>query len=337
MQLTIAVDLAKNVFHVAESTEPGKVSESHRYDRLEFEEYLTQLPPSRFFFEACGTANYWAQRCADSGHTPWILPAQHTRRYRSTRSKSDAIDAKAILEAARNEEILPVPVKSRAQQELAALHRLRSGYVDTWTGRLNLIRGLLREHGYRIPKGSRQVVPFVEALEPGSLPATLHTRLGQITTEIRDLEERIAHLETDFRALTQDLPLAQHLLTVPGIGLITATALVAFVGDFHRFPSARHFSSYLGMTPRENSTGERRRLGAITKHGDAYLRTLFIHGARASLAWARRKPHPTPLQRWARQIEERRSWNIAVVALANKTARLAWMVATQNRPFEVRQ
>lgn len=336
MQHTIAVDLAKNVFQVAESVEPGKISESHRFDRLTFEEYLTKLPPSRVFLEACGTAHYWAQWCADCGHTARILPTQHTRRYRSSRSKSDAIDAKAILEAARNEEILPVPIKSRAQQELAALHRLRSACVKTWTARLNLIRGLLRELGYRIPKGSDKVLPFVETLARGTLPATLNVHLGLVTTEVRALELQIAQIEAALRALTKDLPRAQHLLSVPGIGLITATALIAFVGDFHRFPSARRFSSYLGITPRETSSGERRRLGGITKHGDAYLRTLFIHGARASLAWAHRAANPTPTQRWAMQIEDRRSWNVAVVALANKTARLAWIVATQNRPFETR-
>jgi transposase len=282
MQDTIAVDLAKSVFQVAESPRPGRVSRTRRLSRSQFERYLSEQAPSRVLMEACGSAHHWARRSRSLGHTVTLLPPHHVRRYRGA-TKTDRADAKALLEADRNEEIHPVPVKSEDQQCLAALHRLRSGYKQTRTARINAIRGLLREFGWTIPVGAGRVVPFVHGLEPEAVPASLRAALLAGAEEIQDLERRTAEVERQLEGLARQLPVVAHLRTIPGIGLITATALVASVGDIRRFRSARHFASYLGLTPREHSSGLRRRLGAISKQGDTYLRMLLIHGARVVL------------------------------------------------------
>jgi transposase len=240
-----------------------------------------------------------------------------------------------MLEAHRNEEIRPVPIKSVAQQTLASLHRLRSGWLAERTARINTLRGLLREFGILIPLGAHHAVPSAWAqLEDAEseIPDPLRPALAELCSETRDLERRIKMIENQLTALAAQTPAVAQLMTIPGIGLLIATALVAFVGDIHRFPSARHFASYLGLTPRENSSGLRRRLGAISKRGDVYLRTLLIHGARSVLNAAKRKT-PDRLRAWALAREAARGHNKAATALANKLARIAWAVWKHDRPF----
>jgi transposase len=222
------------------------------------------------------------------GHEVVLLPPHLVRPYVQG-NKTDKADAKGILEAYRNDKIRPVPVKSPEQQLLVSLHRLRSAYVWDRTARINTLRGLLREFGYIVPLGSHGVVPAVRELLLNSetdVPAMLRAGFLDVCDEIRMFEERIGGIEEQLKELAKRMPLVQHLLSVPGIGLITATALVAFVGDMNRFPTARHFASFLGLTPRERSSGNRHRLGGISKRGDRHLRTLLIHAARCSGASA---------------------------------------------------
>ena len=243
------------------------------------------------------------------------------------RCKTDQADARAILEAFRNEEIHPVPVKSVPQQTLTALHRLRSQWLSERIARLNTVRGLLREFGVFLPVGAHHVVPrvweLVEDADSG-LPEALRAPLAEACLEIRDLEQRVQTCERQLQALAKQTPQVQRLKTIPGIGLLTATALVAFVGDVQRFPTARHFSSYLGLTPRERSSGQVRRLGRISKRGNPYLRTLLVQGARSVLWSAKRKESPDRLQAWALRSEKALGQNKAAVAVANKLARIAW-------------
>ena len=240
-----------------------------------------------------------------------------------------------MLEAYRNEEIHPVPVKSVAQQTLASLHRLRSGWLAERTARINNLRALLREFGIVIPVGAHHAVPAawtqIEDAE-SDLPDALRPALAELCAEIRDIERRVKMVEQQLAALALQTPAVARLMTIPGIGLLIATALVAFVGDIRRFPSARHFASYLGLTPRESSSGLRRRLGAISKRGDVYLRTLLIHGARSVLNAAKRKT-PDRLRAWALARQEARGHNKAATALANKIARIVWAVWKHDRPF----
>jgi transposase len=324
---TIAVDIAKSVFEIAVSTRPGTVAERIRLSRPRFLEFFAQREASVVLLEACGSAHYWARRLQELGHQVRLLPPHEVSPY-VTRNKTDRNDAKALLEASRNQEIRPVPVKSVPQHTLMALHRLRSAWLAARTARLNTVRGLLRELGFVIPVGARQVVPRVQELveDPESgLPDALRGPFSEALDEIVRLEARIRDVERRLEHLARQLPVVGRLRTVPGIGLLTATALVAFVGDVTRFPSGRHFASYLGLTPSERSSALRRRLGAISKRGNTYLRMLLSHGARAVLIRANNDEHDR-LRSWARQIQQHRGHNKATIALANKLARIAWAV-----------
>lgn len=332
---TIAVDLAKSVFQIAISRRPGQVNEEHRLSRERFLRFFAQQPPSTIVLEACGSAHHWARELQPLGHAVRLLPAHDVHRY-VRRNKTDRTDAKALLEANRNTDIHAVPIKTTELQAVVSLHRLRSTWITTRTARLNTIRGLLREFGIFIPIGASRVVPCVRELlaEPTSrVPDLLRSPLAAACKEVDTLEENIRVIErqlTDFAHQIATVPLLQ---TIPGVGLLTATALVALVGDIHRFGSGRHCASFLGLTPKEYSSASRRRLGAISKQGDVYLRTLLVQAARSVLWRARVAAQPTGFQRWARSTQQRRGHNIAAVAVANKLARIAWAVWSTQRPF----
>ena len=331
---TIAVDLAKSVFQIAVSHRPGRVDEERRLSRDRFLTFFAQQPPATVILEACGSAHYWARQLQPFGHSVRLLPAHDVHRY-VRRNKTDRTDAKALLEADRNDEIHAVPVKTVEHQAIASLHRLRSTWLATRTARLNTLRGLLREFGIFIPLGAQRVVPRVRELlgEPTSVPVLIRTTLANTCDEIAALETNMQAVERQLTALARDMADVTLLQTVPGVGLITATALIALIGDIRRFSSSRHFASFLGLTPKEDSSALRRRLGAISKQGDVYLRMLLIHGARSFLWRAKGRPQPDALEAWARSTERRRGHNIAAVAVANKLARIVWAVWTQQRPF----
>ena len=333
---TIAVDLAKSVFEIAVSDRPGRVCQRRRLSRAQMIPFFSQCPPATVLLEACGSSHHWGRQIEKLGHRILLLPAQHVRRY-VLRDKTDRADATALLEAHRNEQIVPVPIKTLHQQTLAVLHRIRSGWLATRTARINGIRGLLRELGVFIPQGPRHVLPgLAKALSDPScpVPESLHQPLLHAASEIRELESRIRAVERQLKTLAGSLPATARLMTVPGIGLLTSTALIGFVGDPTRFSSGRRFASYFGLVPRERSSGLQRHLGAITKRGDAYLRTLLIHGARSTLYAASRSPRPDRLGRWAIAVRQRRGHNRAAVALANKLARIAWAVWSRDTVYQ---
>lgn len=334
---TIAVDVAKSVFEVAVSRHPGQVSERHRLARGRVLRFFRNRPPATVVLEACSSAHHWARELQAMGHRPVLLPPHATRAY-VPRNKTDRTDAKGLLEAVRNKDLRPVPVKSVLQQTLSAMHRLRSGWIAERTARINSIRGILREFGIVLPVGACYVVRRTTALlaDPEiALPDAVRPVLAAAVEEIRQLEQHRDAAEDQLTALARELPVVSRLRTIPGIGLITATALVAAVGDVQRFPTCRHFASYIGLTPREWSSGATRRLGGISKRGDTYLRSLFIHGARAVL-WAARRKAPDRLRAWALEMHRRHGQNQAAVALANKLARIAWSVWRNEVVFEER-
>ena len=332
---TIAVDLAKNVFEIAVSRRPGKVAERQRLSRARFLPFFAERQPATVLPEATGSAHHWGRELEKLGHRPVLLPPRAVKSYRQG-NKTDRTDTKSLLEAARNEEIRPVPLKTVAQQTMTSLHRLRSAWMATRTARINTVRGLLRELGLTIPLGSRKVVPAVIELasDPDSVvPAALRSMLGEACEEIGELEARIRSTERQLEALGKEIPAVGYLRSIPEIGLLTATALVALVGDVRRFPTARHFASYLGLTPREHSSGNVRRLGRISKRGDTYLRTLLTHGGRAVLRGAHIAIAPSRLHAWALEVQRRRNHNVAAIALANKLARIVWVVWRQERTY----
>ncbi len=288
----IAVDLAKSVFQVSVSHSPGRVQEQHRLSRRRFRSFFLHQPPTHVLMEACGSAHHWGRELQGLGHHVSLLLPAHVARYRQG-NKTDRADAKALLEAARNEDIAPVPVKSLDQQA-------------------------------------------INALDDDNLPIYLKTALAQALLEIQELEAKADDLKNQLERLAPLIPSVSFLMTVPGIGILSATALVASVGDVQRFPSGRSLANYLGLTPRESSTGASRRLGPISKRGNRYLRMLLIHSARSALLAAHRTREPDSLQTWALRTAQDRGHNIATVALANRIARIAWRVWRDQRPFQRR-
>lgn len=336
---TVGVDLAKNRFELAVADPSGRL-ERHRLNRTRFGQFFGNRPPSRIVMETCGSAHHWGRTLQAQGHEVVLLPAQYVRAY-VRRNKTDAADAAALIEAARCPEIRPVPVKSVEQQQLQQLHRLREQLKHTRTTRINLLRGMLREFGIVIPVGlarGRQAVCAALELADNGLPDLLRPLIAETLQEITALTERIARLEATLVELTREDPVVQQLVELPGVGLLIATALRAAVGDIQRFPSGRHLASWLGLTAREYSSAEKRRLGGISKQGDVYLRTLLVHGARSALCAAvRAQQQGRPLDRlrsWALATEQRCGRNKATVALANKLARIIWATWRYQRPFD---
>lgn len=333
---TIAIDLAKSVFEVGISHHPGHVARNHRLSRQELPEFMAAQPAATVIMEACGSSHYWGRKFQSFGHDVKLLPPRAVRPY-VQRSKTDRSDVKGMLEASRNTDIHPVPVKSESQQQLTALHRVRSGWIRTRTMRINGARGLLAEMGIVLPQGAYKVADrllgIVEDAE-APLQSAIREVLHQMVLEIRELETRIDAVSKQLEALASETPLVERLQTIPGIGPISSTALVGFVGEASRFRSSRQFACYLGLTPREHSSGGKRQLGRISKQGDPYLRRLLIQGAHAVLIWASRKENPDRFRRWALEVLDRRGRQKAVTAVANKMARMVWAVWTSGKPFQ---
>lgn len=331
---TVAIDLAKDVFEIV-----SEGQERQRLSRPRFRAWLATLPPSRVVLEACGSAHHWARQFRSHGHEVVLLPAQHVKAFRRG-NKTDRSDALALLHAERLGGITPVPVKSVEQQNLQHLHRLREQWKRTRTARINALRGILREHGHAFPAATDTFLANAMAtVEEDPALAMLRPALRSLQAEITFLEEQMDDIERQLKHLTRHNPEVQALQSVSGIGLLTATATVAAVGTPQHFRSGRQFSAWLGITPREHSSGNRRSLGSITRRGNVYLRTLFIHGARSALLSAKRVARSQPdkltrLQRWALDLEKRVGHNKATVALANKLARIAWAVWHHAREFD---
>ena len=333
---TIAVDIAKDVFEIAVSHEPGVVNEKHRVSRKKFLSFFANRPAATVVMEACGSSHHWGREINKLGHRVVLLPPHVVRPY-VQRNKSDQTDAKGMLEAYRNKDIKPVPVKSIEQQSVTALHRVRSSWVASRTASLNMSRGLLRELGIFIPVGARKVVPTVlELVEDADsrLPDAIRNTLHEVCMEIRDYEKRILGVEKQLEALSKQIPTVGLLRTIPGVGLLTSTALVAFIGDIQRFRSSRQFASFLGLTPRLRGSGFAVHLGSISKQGDRYLRSLLTHGARSVLIRAGAMEKPDRLRAWALKGYSRRGHNKATVAIANKLARTVWAVWKHNTEFQ---
>lgn len=339
---TVAVDLAKAVFEVVIANRQWHIVARHRFNRRQFMQFLTSASPTHVVMEACGAAHYWGRCAQRHGHRVTLLPPAYVRPC-VRRNKTDRTDAEALLEAARSGQIPSVPVKGVAQQTLVALHRIRDQWMATRTARINAVRGILREHGVLLPAGAGPALRAIPAiLENAETPLAnpLCRMISLLYEEVRELEDGIGALERELRAVADADPVATRLREIPGIGLLTATALIGTVGHIHAFRRARQFASWLGLTPREYSSGVHRRLGGISKRGDVYLRCLLTHGARAVLhaAHRRTKAHEplTRLHQWALTVQMRRGHNKATIAVANKLGRIVWAVWTRDVAFDPR-
>ncbi len=339
---TVAIDLAKEVFELAFADAQGRVLARKRLLRKAFTRAMVQRPPMRVLMEACGSAHYWGRLFQRQGHAVRLLPARDVRPY-VRGNKTDRHDVAGILEADRCGDIASVPVKTPEQQGIQALHRLREHLKGRRTATLNLLRGILREFGVVIPAGAAKVPAAVrEALEDGDneLPMALRHSLGEQLQQLHQLSVDMAGIEQRLEEFATRDVAVQRYRRVPGVGLLTATALRASAGDLSRFRSGRQLSAWVGLTPREHSSGQQRRLGGLTKRGDAYLRTLLIHGARAVLQAAQMKQRRgqalDPLQQWALSVQDRQGHNKAACALANKLARRLWSMEHHGKTFDPR-
>ncbi len=337
---TVAVDLAKSVFQIAVADDNWKVVGQERLTRSQFERWFANRAVGLVIMEACGSAHHWARWLNGLGIEVRLLPAAYVRAY-VKRNKTDAADARALLEAARCADIAPVRVKSVEQQALQGLHRTRSLWMATRTSRINALRGFCREFGLAMPPGARTGIEAISRVlaDPNSpIPTLIRRTLQLLVEEIRLLEARIAQLEHELTALARQSPACTQLLTIPGIGLLTATAMVAATGGtVAHFKDARHFASWFGLTPKEYSSGSTQKLGRISKKGDRYLRMLLTHGARALLraaALGRQAGRSLDgLRTWATEVQARTHHNKAACALANKLARICYAVLRDGTPY----
>jgi transposase len=334
----VGLDLAKNVFQVHGVSDAGQVLCRKQLRRGQLLPFFAKLEPCLVGMEACGGMHYWACKLAELGHTVRPMAARFIKPYIKS-NKSDALDAEAICEAVQRPSMRFVSPKSPDQQAMLHLHHSRRLLVGQRTALINHVRGVLMEFGITVPIGPnvlRRRLP--EILEDGDneLPILTRELIATLADQLRALDERIEVLEHQIHIWHRNNEASQRLAEVPGIGIMTATALVAAAGNGQAFRSGREFAAWLGLVPRQDSSGGRQRLLGISKRGDRYLRTLLIHGARAVVRHlrARLAAGKPPSNPWLARLVDRRHPNVAAVALANRNARVVWALLTRDERYQ---
>jgi len=330
----IGMDIAKSVFHVHAIDASGAVVERRKLPRRKVVEFFAGLSPCIVALEACGSAHYWGRALQDLGHEVRLVPPAYVKAY-VKRGKNDAVDAAAICEAASRPSMHFVPVKSASQQAMLTQHRVREKLIRDRTGQINALRSLAAEFGLIAPTGRPGLGSLIERLHTAGeaeLPETARTILLELVSTIEALDAQLARIDKAIRQAARESPTARLLMTVPGIGPIAATAILASVGDPGAFRNGRHFAAWLGLVVRQHSTAGRIRLGRISKMGDRYLRKLLVLGATSLLRTAR--TGHTPLQAWTRRLLDlKKPARVVSVALANKLARILWAVMASGQPY----
>jgi transposase len=332
----LGIDIAKLVFHVVGMDHTGHVVLRKRLARSELLSFIANLPPLRIGMEACGSAHYWARCFREHGHDVKLIAPHFVKAYVKS-PKNDARDAEAICEAVTRPTMRFVPIKRVEQQDLQAWHRVRERLIKARTALVNEIRGLLSEYGIILPQGITKFRALVaQKLEAEQAQLTPFSRemFRQLYEEFLALETRLEAYDVKLATIGQAHPECQRLQTIPGIGPVSATALIAAIGDATQFKNGRQLAAWLGLVPREHSTGGKPRLLGISKRGDVYLRKLLVHGARATLRWVETKADDR--SQWLRALIARRGKNRAAVALANKNARIVWALLVHNQEYRAR-
>ena len=333
--VTVGINLAKNVFAAHGVDETGKPAlVRSEVSRAKLLELIANPPPCLIGMEACSGAHQWAREFAKFGHTVRLMAPKFVTPYRMSgkRGKNDAADAAAIAEAVTRPNMRFVPVKSIEQQSRLFVHRARQGYVEQRTALINRIRGLLSELGIVLPLKAATVRRQAHQ-HLGDLPLWCNTVVGDALSELTHMDERISQYDKYIAQAAKEDVQSVQLMRLSGIGPTTASAIVATVGKGHDFTCGRQFCAWLGLVPGQYSSGGKQRLGRITKAGDPYLRTLLIMGAKAVLNAARNKADP--VSRWAIQIQQRRGYWKAVVAVAAKNARMCWAMLQRGDAFKL--
>jgi transposase len=333
--ITVGIDLAKNVFAVHGVNDSGKpVLVKPKVARADLLPLIAQLPPCLIGMEACTGAHHWARLFRQHGHTVKLMAPKLVAPYRMSgkKGKNDAADAAAICEAVTRPNMRFVPIKEEHQQIILTLHRTRQGFVEERTASYNRLRGLIAEFGIVLPQKvtclRREIGAHLE-----DLPGYANLCVGDLLSHTAELDAKIAEYDRLIAQAAREDARSKRLMKLPGIGPVTASAMLASIGGGHDFDNGRQVAAWIGLTPGQYSSGGKTRLGRITKAGDSYLRSLLVMGARAVLNSLGDKQDR--FSRWARSLQERRGYWRAVIAIAAKNARLAWAVLKYGEDFKL--
>jgi transposase len=321
---TLGIDLAKSVFQVHGVDERGKAVVKKVFSRSQLPVFIANLAPCLIGLEACGGAHYWARRFKEFDHTVKLMAPQFVKPYVKA-NKNDAHDAEAICEAVQRPSMRFVPIKSTSQQDMQCLHRIRSRLIKNQTALSNEIRGFLHEYGIVLPRSVLQLKKSIPGiLEDAESELTPVTRclLQKLYSELGAMGKEISYYETEIKELFKLSESAKRLEKINGVGVLTATMIVASVADASVFKNGRQFAAWLGLVPKHSGSGGKVQISGISKRGDKYLRQLLVHGARASLKTAEKRNDK--VSQWVTKKKELRGYNKACVALANKNARIMW-------------
>ena len=329
---TIGLDIAKSVFQIHGSDGAGHPLLKKRLRRAQVLPFFARLQPCLIGMEACGSAHYWARELMALGHEVRLIAPQFVKPFVKT-NKTDASDAEAICEAVVRPTMRFAPIKSAEQQSILMLHRARELLVRQKTQLINALRGHCAEFGIIAPQGAARIGEILAVItDEGDtrLPNVAREALGFLVRQLTSVKSQLAMLEKQLRDWHNKTEACRRLSTIPGVGIITATALVATIGDGRQFSSGRGLAAWLGLVPRQNSSGNKQHLGRISKRGDGYIRRLLVHGARANLRWVKARQMCSV---WLENLLARKPTNVVLVALANKTARIAWALLTRKETY----
>lgn len=329
----VGLDIAKNIFHLYSLEADGKATKK-KLKRAELLRFFANYPVSLIGIEACGGSHYWARELTKLGHEVVLLNARYVKGF-VVGNKTDFNDAQAIYEAVLRPNKRVVRAKTQEQQDMQMLHNIRQELVDKRTALVNQLRGLLMERGIVMPKGInyvRKELPFILEDAENGLTALSRELFAEQYETLKALDKTIKAQDQRIGRLCQQNANSQRFLDVPGIGIITASLIAADIGDGTGYASSRDYAASLGLVPRQHSSGDKQNLLGISKRGNRRLRTLLIHGARSVLKVCQRKNDK--LNRWLQALIERRGFNKAAVALANKNARILWAMANKNQDYQ---
>lgn len=331
---TIGIDIAKNVFQIHGVDKHGKTVMRKRIGRKKLPEVMAQIPPCLVGMEACSGSNYWARRFKEMGHEIKLISPQFVKPYVKS-NKNDANDAEAICEAVSRPNMRFVSVKTISQEDIQAVHRIRSRLIKERTALVNQIRGLLAEYGIVISQGVNNVRKLLpDILEDGEneLSALGRKLFANLLEDLRIIDLQVAEYDKEIEKICMNSETSKRLTKIRGVGPLIATAIEAVIGDAKIFKNGREMAAFLGLVPKQRSSGNKQTLLHISKRGNKYLRSLLIHGARAAFFSA--KEMPKKQKKWLNSLVERRGTNKAVVALANKNARLLWAIMFKGEQFD---
>jgi len=330
----LGIDLAKQSFQLHGIDEAGQTVLKKKLSRKQLSAFVARLPACLIGLEACGGANHWVRVFETFGHETRMMAPQFVKPYVKS-NKNDEVDAEAICEAVQRPSMRFVPEKSIEQQDIQSMHRIRSQFVARRTAQSNQVRGLLMEYGIVIPKGIshvRKQLPLILEAADNGLSDLFSELLNELYEELVHIDSRVHGIEIKLASISAQNEDCQRLLTIPGVGLLSATALVAAIGDIGTFKNGRELAAWLGLVPRQHSTGGKPTLMGISKRGDSYLRTLLIHGGRTVVRVAHK--YTDRKSRWVNELDQRRGKNISAVAVANKNTRIAWALLSKKTTYQ---